>query len=140
VGVHIKNNLKQLGFILLIVLLGTIIDYAVHSSSQRFFVLLEYYPNKIIFGTFWGFVSFKILRRWIKTPMALAVSMCAFVSIVLQTKYFLQGYAVDFVILFMFLHFGMFILPAVPIFRKFWPVFEPKTANPKGEGGADTVV
>ena len=124
-----KKNLQQFGLILLIITLGTAIDWVVHHTSSNFSVPFEYYPNKIIFGAFWGFVSFKVLRHWFKTPFSIAAGICAVVSIVLQTKYFLQGYDIRFVILFMFLHFGMFILPAIPIFKRHWHVFYPNLNN-----------
>lgn len=114
---------KQLGLIILIIALGTIIDFFTHQITPKFWVPWEYFPNKIIFGSFWGFVAFKIFRRLTQNPRYLALWMSLAVAVILQTKYFLQGYALDFVILFMFLHFGMFLLPALWIFKKYKKVF-----------------
>src|SRR3989344_5899456 len=96
-----KNILKQIGLILLIVLIATIIDYFTHSTSQRFYVPAEYYRNKIIFATVWGLIAILILGNWIKNPTKLAIAMSATIAVVLQTKYFFLGYDLFFVFLFM---------------------------------------
>jgi tyrosyl-tRNA synthetase len=41
------------------------------------------------------------------------------VALTLQAKYFIQGYDLFFVFLFMFLHFGMFLIPAIYLFKKY---------------------
>lgn len=122
----IKNILKQIGFILIIVIIATIIDYIVHSSKPSFYVPTEYYINKVIYATIWGFLGLAVIRNWIISPAKLAVGMSAIIAIVLQTKYFLQGYNLFFVFLFMFLHFIMFLIPSIIIFRKYPDLFVKK--------------
>jgi len=118
-----KNILKQIGLILIIVLIATIIDYFTHSTSQSFYVPAEYYRNKIIFATVWGLIAILILENWIKNPTKLAIAMSATIAVVLQTKYFFLGYDLFFVFLFMFLHFVMFLIPSILIFRKYQHMF-----------------
>lgn len=115
--------LKQIGLILLIAVVATIIDYFVHSTNPSFEVPAEYYRNKVIFATIWGLIAVWILRNWVRNPTKLAVAMSAVIAVVLQVKYFLQGFDLFFVFLFMFLHFVMFLIPAIPIFRKFRHLF-----------------
>lgn len=119
----IKNVAKQIGLVLVIVVIATIIDYFVHSTSERFYVDFEYFRNKIIFATIWGLISLWVLRFWIKSPTALAIGVSAVIAILLQIKYFTQGYNLFFVFLFLFLHFLMFALPAILIFRKYPQLF-----------------
>ncbi len=118
-----ENILKQIGLMLTIVLVATFIDYIVHSLDESFYVPMEYFTNKVIYATVWGFVGVYVLRNWIKDPTRLAIGMSAFIALVLQTKYFLQGYNLFFVFLFMFLHFLMFLVPSIPVFRKYPELF-----------------
>lgn len=120
-SLNYRQNIKQLGLVVLVVLLGTIIDFVVHKSNIRFDVPFEYFPNKIIYGSIWAFVFLKIFSGWsqVKSPAVLAVLTFLGTAVVLQTKYFLQGYDLFFVFLFMFLHFIMFLIPAYFIFQKF---------------------
>ena len=124
--INYKATFKQLGLIVLTIAIGTIFDWIVHHTSPRFEVPFEYYPNKIIFGSLWGFIIFKVLRNYIKVknPTHLAFLMSLLVAITLQTKYFLQGYDLYFVILFMVLHFIMFLVPAIFIFKKYKQVLK----------------
>ena len=119
----IKNILKQIGLMLIVVLVATTIDYIVHSLNESFYVSFDYFTNKVIFATVWGIVGLFIFRNYIKNPTKLAIATSAFIAVVLQTKYFLQGYALFFVFLFMFLHFLMFLVPSIPIFRKYSSLF-----------------
>lgn len=102
---------KKILFVFGIIVFGTIIDYFVHNSSPAFHVPFDYFPNKIIFGTVWGivflFLAEKLSMSWLKK----AIFVPLMVAIFLQTKYFFQGYDLYFVVLFLFLHFLMF-LPA----------------------------
>ena len=123
--INYKATFQQVGLIVLVIVIGTVFDRIAHQTSPRFDVPLEYYPNKIIFGSFWGFIYFKVLRNYIKVndPTRLAFLMSLLVAITLQTKYFLQGYDLYFVVLFMALHFVMFLAPAIFIFRRYRRVF-----------------
>src|SRR3989338_8356988 len=115
--------LKRAGLVLVVVLIATLIDYIVHSSSPAYYVPAEYFQNKIIFALLWGFVALWLTKK-VKTPVFKALIFAGLISIVLHTKYFLQGYTLSFVFLFMFLHFIMLLVPAVIIFNKFRKIFE----------------
>ena len=115
----------RIGLLLLIVVLGTIMDWAIHSLSPAFYVPLEYYRNKVLFGVGWSLVGL-FFYRWlgIKRAEYLALAIFFTVAVFLQAKYFLQGYDLFFVILFLFLHFFMFFIPGVIIFRRYKIFFE----------------
>lgn len=115
--------LKRIGLLLVMMLVATLIDWMVHSSSPKFYVPFEYYRNKVLFGAFWGLVGFYVFKRWVKNLNWLAVTVAAVIAIVLQTKYFLEGYDLYFVFLFMGLHFIMFLIPTSIIFKKFPRIF-----------------
>lgn len=108
--------LKQLGLVLIIVVIATIIDFFTHSSSPKFYVPPEYYRNKIIFSALWGMIILFVFRK-IKNLTGKAFIFAGFIALVLQIKYFLQGYDRFFVFLFMFLHFFMFLVPAWVVFK-----------------------
>jgi hypothetical protein len=114
-----KSYLGILGLIILVIFLGTIIDFVAHQTSPRFWVPWEYYPNKILFGSLWGFLAILIAKRYTQNPKYLAFWMSLFVAVILQTKYFLQGYDRFFVFNFMILHFLMFLAPGIWIFKKY---------------------
>ncbi len=114
--------LKQLGLVLIIVTVATLIDFIVHSSNARFYVEFEYYRNKIIFSTLWGLVLLIIFRK-INNMTIKAFIFAGFIAFVLQIKYFFQGYDRFFVFLFLFLHFFMFLIPAWIVFKKYSHIF-----------------
>lgn len=113
-----KIILEQLAVVAIIVVIGTVIDWLVHQSRAEFAVPFIYFPNKIIFGTFWGFIALRLMRYFTRNPHWLAVWVFFWVALILQTKYFLQGYELWFVFLFMLLHWLMFLAPALVIFPK----------------------
>lgn len=114
-----NKYLYQAGASLLVVAFGTVLDYLVHHMDETLAVPFEYYPNKIIFGAFWffvflnlvGYVTSKINYQAVLVPLAVAV--------VLQAKYFFQGYPIWFVVLFLFLHFLMFLPASFWVFRRY---------------------
>ena len=114
--------LKQLGLVLVIVIIATIIDWITHLSSPRFYVPTEYYRNKIIFAAFWGMIILWVFHK-VKNLTGKAFIFAGFIALVLQVKYLLQGYDRFFVFLFMFLHFFMFLVPAWIIFRRYSKYF-----------------
>ena len=121
-----KLLLQQLGMIFLIAVIGTVIDYAVHSIHISFYVDMAYYRNKILFAIVVGVTALWVFRTWIKNPAKLALTIYAIVAAGLQVKYFFLGYDRFFVFLFLILHYFMFIIPAVFIFRKYPHLFVKK--------------
>lgn len=113
-----QKFLKQILLVLIIAIIATIIDWVVHSLSPRFYVDFGYYVNKVIFSVIWGIIILFVFRK-LKNTTGKAFIFSGFIALVLQVKYFLQGYDRFFVFLFMFLHFLMFLAPAWIIFKHF---------------------
>lgn len=107
-----KINLKYYSrlfiLILAIVLVFTFIDFIFHSLRESLAVPGYYYRNKIIFGTLIGLGTYFFVRKMKLLPRTLIFSVV--IAILLQVRYFLEGYPKWFVFLFLGLHFLM-ILP-----------------------------
>ena len=100
---NLKNIFSIFIAVLLIILVFAFIDYLIHSLSAEYSVPSYYFRNKIIFGTLIGFFSLLVLRKLKFLPKALAFS--AIVSILLQIRYFYEGYPLNFVLEFLVIHF-----------------------------------
>jgi len=98
-----KITFKSLLIILGIILLFTATDYAIHSLSEEYAVPSDYYRNKIIFGAIIGFIAYILVRN--KNPLPKALIFSTAVAVLLQVRYFLEGYPLNFVIEFLFIHF-----------------------------------
>jgi quinol-cytochrome oxidoreductase complex cytochrome b subunit len=102
-----------------VILAFAFIDFLIHSSSEEYAVPSYYFRNKIIFGTIIGLITYYIIR---KTPLlAKALLFSAIVSVLLQIRYFLEGYPIKFVVEFLFIHFAILLplsLLAFYLFRK----------------------
>ena len=118
-----KIILQQIGLILVIFCIGTAMDWVVHHANAEFYVPFLYYRNKIIFGTILGFAVLKIVSRWTTNYRWQAFWMSLIVAILLQTKYFILGYELFFVFLFIPIHFLVFLIPSSVIFKKFRSIF-----------------
>jgi hypothetical protein len=115
----------QTWLLLLMMLAGTAIDWAVHHLRDAWAVPPEYFPSKIIFGTLWSVISAWLMIRILRETRtgALALGVPAIVALFLQTKYFYQGYPLDFVLLFMGLHYVMFLPGSFWVFSRHRYVF-----------------
>ncbi len=103
-------NLDRAWRILVAVLLATGLDYAAHGLSQEFAVPGYYFHNKVLYGFLWSLVGLLLFRR-IRGDAARAAAVAGFVAVILQLRYyFLEGYALWFVVIFLFPHFLMFWL------------------------------
>lgn len=123
---EIKRFLKQIGLILLMMLGGTAIDWVIHNLRNEWLVPTEYYRNKILFGAVWGVLGFYALKYWwvVTSPRKMALLVPAVIAGVLQTKYYYQGWDVlSFVLVFLFLHYFMFLPFSWFIFTKYRAVF-----------------
>lgn len=121
-----KNEIKVLeiiGLVLVILVIGTALDFATHSLSEKFTVPEYYFKDKIIFGTLWGVVALWAFQK-VKNPNTKAALFAGTVAVLLQIRYLLTGYALWFVVLFLFLHFLMFLIPALIIFKRFPEIFK----------------
>jgi hypothetical protein len=90
-------------FVLEVILVFTFIDYGIHSLSEAYSVPDYYFINKIIYGTLIGTIAYLFVRK--KPIMTKSLFVSAVVSILLQIRYLLTGYALSFVLLFLVVHF-----------------------------------
>ncbi|MFA5889200.1 MAG: hypothetical protein WCW47_00020 [Candidatus Paceibacterota bacterium] len=114
-----KEKIIRLSFttvvLLIIILLFTIADHFIHELENAWGVPDYYFRNKIPFGFLWGLVGLLLVRKfqniWIK-----ALVVAGVITITLQVRYFLEGYTLDFVLLFLFIHFAILYVLLVPMF------------------------
>lgn len=88
-----------------IICIFTFFDFIIHSLSREYGVPSYYFRNKIIFGTLWSFFIYLILRRWKIALSWKSLIFSALIATILQTRYYYEGYSLDFVIEFLFFHF-----------------------------------
>jgi|SRR3989344_2915854 len=118
---YLIKNKKQI-FILLIlsiiiILIASGIDFLTHSLSEEYSVPSRYFPNKILYGGIFIFLSLLIFRK--QKPSDRAIIASIITTLLLQVKYAIEGYPKDFVILFLFVHFTAILLPAWIILNLF---------------------
>ncbi len=111
-------------FFIAVVIIGifTLIDYYVHGLSEEYSVPGYYYRNKMIFGVVYCFLGLLILRRlglWMK---AFVLSIA--ISILLQARYYLEGYPREFVFEFMLYHFLMLVPSFLIVFWAYDKLFK----------------
>jgi|SRR3989344_718666 len=124
--------IKRVGLILLIICMGTAIDYAVHQTDARFSVPFVYFPHKIFYGVLWSFLGYLVFRKKIQTHFSLAMVISASPAIILQAMYFIQHHLLVWVtVFFLLLHFLMFLLPAYFICKKYMGLFVSPLPAPK---------
>ena len=115
----LKEKIRNLILIFLIIfaviLLFAFFDYLLHSLSEEYAVPPRYFPNKIMYGTIYGFFIFLLVRK--QSPFMKSFLFSLIVDVSLQTRYFLEGYPLDFVFLFLILHF-MILFPVSWVFFK----------------------
>ncbi|MDP3026221.1 MAG: hypothetical protein Q8N63_00825 [Nanoarchaeota archaeon] len=116
-GSKFSNLTLILLSVFIIVLIFTLIDVLVHSLSEEYAVPDYYFRNKIIFGTIIGFVTYLFVKKI--RLLAKSLIFSAVVSILLQIRYFLEGYPLKFVIEFLFFHFLMLIVVSLICFKIF---------------------
>ena len=104
--------------ILTVILLFTIIDHSIHVLKLAWSVPNYYFRNKIPFGFLWGIVGFYCTHKseniWIK-----AMIFSGIVSITLQTRYFIEGFSLNFVLTFLLIHFIIIYLLVIVMFLVF---------------------
>lgn len=114
-----KINLKKYALIFFtvlgIILIFALIDYFFHRLSKEYDVPSYYFKNKIIVGTLIGFVAYLFFAKqkiWIKS-----LAFSATISILLQIRYYFEGYPLDFVLLFFGIHFAILIAVSCLAFK-----------------------
>lgn len=105
-----KKLISMFIIALAIMLIGTAIDFAMHTLSPEYAVPSFYFPDKIIFGTIFFFLGLILFRKLHPTNKAITISLIT--VLLLQIRYAITGYPIDFVIIFLFIHFGAFLMPA----------------------------
>lgn len=99
----------------LIILLFTLGDYFMHQLSAEYEVPPRYFPHKVIYGTVIGFIALLFTQKlniWLR-----ALIFSSAVSILLQIRYLIEGYPLDFVILFLFIHLAILFVVSAIIFK-----------------------
>ena len=92
----------------IIISILTIIDYFIHSLSPDYAVPSYYFRNKVILGAIIGFIVLIFAQKLSINKKSAVFS--AVVSLLLQVRYFLEGYPKKFVLEFLFIHF-LILLP-----------------------------
>lgn len=116
-NIKIKEVLFSFFVIFGIIIIFAGLDYLAHTVSQEYSVPLYYFRNKIIFGTLIGFIAYLIFRKKPLFTKSLLVSLS--VSVLLQIRYYIEGYPIDFVLLFLGIHFIILLPVSYIIFKIF---------------------
>jgi hypothetical protein len=101
--------------VLAVILIFGAFDYYAHSLSNEYSVPERYFRNKIIYGTLYGFIAYLFIRRQSLVKRTLIFSLT--VSILLQIRYFLEGYPLGFVELFLGIHFAILLAVSYLAFK-----------------------
>ena len=115
--INLKNILIILSVVIGVILLFTFFDYLVHLLKEEYSVPEYYFRNKIIFGVIWGFLTLLILFKWKPKIWIKSIVFSTIISILLQARYLYEGYSLDFVIEFLFIHFGILFLISYATFK-----------------------
>lgn len=100
-----------------IILIFSFFDYLIHLLKETFAVPGYYFRNKIIFGTIWGFIVYLLIRTLKISMFVKSLIFSAAISIVLQFRYYLEGYPKDFVFLFLEIHFVILFIVSLVSFK-----------------------
>ena len=114
----ISFDFKKL-FLLFIMVLGIILifalfDFFAHTLNVEYSVPPRYFPNKIIYGTLIGFVTLLIFKK--QKPLVRSLFFSGVISVLLQIRYYLEGYPKDFVFLFLGIHFIILFILSFSLF------------------------
>ena len=115
----VRTALRQVALILAAICIGTVFDWFAHNTNPRFAVPEYYFSHKILYGTIIGIVALRIERRFVRSDRRLAFCVALTVAILIQVRYFLQGYDLTFVLLFAGVHFVVWFVPALILFPRF---------------------
>lgn len=114
----ISNGVFVTVTLLAVILLFTIIDHAIHSLENAWNVPDYYFKDKIPAGFLWGIVGLLFARKfqniWLK-----ALTVAGIIALALQVRYFLEGYPLGFVLVFLLFHFIILYFLSVGMFLVF---------------------
>ncbi|MDD5050490.1 MAG: cupredoxin family copper-binding protein [Candidatus Pacebacteria bacterium] len=109
--------------LLIVILLFTIVDHAIHGLEGAWSVPDYYFKDKIPFGFFWAIVGYFLVRKyeniWLK-----AFLTSGLIAIILQTRYFWEGYPLGFVLIFLFFHFVILFVVSVIMYALLGRVYK----------------
>lgn len=111
----IKEACLTFLIVLATILIFTFIDYLAHLLSSEYSVPTRYFTNKIIYGTIIGFLTLIIFKK--QKPLLKSIIFSAAVSVILQIRYYIEGYPKDFVFLFLGIHFIILIGISITLFK-----------------------
>jgi len=119
----IKRNKTDYNYYLYLLLISLIIicifgvfDYIIHALDEEYAVPSYYYRNKIIFGTLIGFGVLLFTKKFsLRSRMFL---FSGIVALLMQIRYFLEGYSLEFVFEFLIMHFVL-LLPVAWVVLKY---------------------
>ncbi len=111
----IKDLALEIISVIAIILIFTAIDYYIHSLSKEYSVPSYYFKNKIIFGSLIGFAAYFFIKN--KQLLTKSIIFSAVISILLQTRYYLEGYPKKFVFEFLIFHFLILLPISLMIFK-----------------------
>jgi hypothetical protein len=98
---------KSLFYLLLvcigIVLVFTFVDFWAHHLYEYNILPENYFLNKTLVAPLIGFVAYLFIRK--QPLMWRAIIFSAAIAILLQSRYLITGYPLDFVFIFMGVHF-----------------------------------
>ncbi len=106
-----------LGFVavLVTILLFTLGDYYFHQLEDGYSVPARYFSNKIIYGTIFGLIAFYLLRKINKGDRVILFS--SIVTLALEIRYIFEGYPINFLLVFLLVHFAILVLVSRIIFQ-----------------------
>ena len=116
-GLNKKRLLSIFVVVLGIILIFTFIDFLIHLLKEEYAVPSYYFRNKIIYGTIIGFFSYLVFRKQKLLIKSFLFSLIT--SILLQIRYFLEGFPLSFVILFLVVHFIILFPTSLIVFYLF---------------------
>lgn len=105
------HYIKALFFVAAVILVFALLDFLAHGLSESFAVPEYYFKNKIIFGIIYGFAIYLFTEKM--NPLKRALVFSGTIAVLLQVRYYLEGYAKWFVFLFLGLHFLMLLAPSL---------------------------
>ena len=107
-----KTNYKKLlkTFIVFIGIIAIFdfVDFLIHGLSPSFAVPSYYFRNKAIYGTLIAFITYLFVQK--KPAFTKALIVSGVTCVLLQLRYFIAGYPLDFVIEFLFIHFAILLI------------------------------
>lgn len=115
--INFKRILSIVLAVVIVILIFTFFDYLIHQLSEEYAVPSYYFKNKIIYGTIIGLIAYYFVRN--KKLLVKSLFFSAVVSVLLQARYFLEGYSLEFVIEFLFIHFAILVLTSFVVFYLF---------------------